>query len=139
MVMCYSFADAKICHGVDKDIMMEVFIPDRAAVRRFDETGVPWSNVVAFVSHQAPKDPDVFSLVHERGAMCILGSSRNLDRDFSAGKIDKPERDDGYRRLIRSGADIIEADLATAAGEALRPLQDVNSSKKHHFQRREAD
>ncbi len=136
MVMCYSFEDAKICYAVDKDVMMEVFIPERAAVRRFDETGVPWGNVAAFVSHQAPKDSDVFSLVHERGAMCILGSSRNLDHDFSAGRIGKPERDAGYRRLIHSGADVIEADLATAAGEALRPLQDVESSKKHFFRYR---
>ncbi|HEU5118204.1 MAG TPA: glycerophosphodiester phosphodiesterase family protein [Isosphaeraceae bacterium] len=133
MVMCYNFADARACYDLDPDIMMEVFIPDRASIRRFDETGVPWKNVVAFVSHNQPKDPEVFRLIHEKGAMCILGSSRTLDRDFSEGKIGEPQRDEGYRRLIHQGADIIEADLGIAAGSALESMWETKSPRRGDF------
>lgn len=134
MVMCYNFADARAVHDVDKNILMEVFIPDHAALERFDKTGVPWSNVVAFVSHNTPRDSSIFRQVHDKGSMCILGSSRNLDRDFIDGKITESARDDGYRQLILSGADVIEADLASDAGKAIESLQSKPSSKKPYFQ-----
>lgn len=136
MVMCPKLEDAKTTYKVDKDILMEVFVTTRDAFRRFDESGVPWSNAVAFVSQKKPKDPDVFSLIHDRGAMCMMGTSQSIDRDFSAGKTSESDRNDGYRQLVRYGSDIIEADMAIAAGKVLQPLQDIESFKKHFFKKR---
>ena len=91
---------------------MQVFIPNPAKVKEFDKTGVPWENVVAFVSHQMPADPSVFQLIHERGALCILGTSRNLDRQIITNKVTDPdELKNGYNSFYKAGVDILETDI----------------------------
>ena len=127
LVIAYSFDDAKRCYELDQDIMQEVMIPHRAAFDKFAQTGVPWRNIVAFVTHTQAGEPDIFQRLHEQGVMCIVGSSRTLDRDFSAGKI--PDRETltaKYQSLIQNGADIIEADLGIEAGAALQLLKTNN-------------
>lgn len=133
MVMCYTFEDAKKCYALDKDIMMEVFIPDRKSADEFEATGVPWSNVVAFVTHTQPKDPDIYQYIHQKGALCIRGSSRTVDKQYTENKISKLELIKGYKEIIHSGADIIEADLGIQAGNTLEQLQPANSSKQKYF------
>ncbi|GAA4305453.1 sulfatase-like hydrolase/transferase [Compostibacter hankyongensis] len=133
LIMAYTFEDAQKCYALDKDIMMEVFIPDRAAAEKFEKTGVPWSNVVAFVTHGEPKDSGVFRYLHERGVMAIRGSSRNIDKQYTGGEISKQELLEGYRRIIRSGADIVEADLGIEAGQGLGPIQVMQGTKKKFF------
>ena len=112
MIMAYSFEEAKLCYSLNKNIMMEVFISSPEKVREFDQTGVPWANIVAFVGHKKPDDPAVFRLIHEKGALCIMGTSRNLDREFIEGKVSNIEElEEGYNALLRDGADILETDI----------------------------
>lgn len=129
MVMCYSYEDARTVYQIDPNIMMEVFIPDEQSLRKFGDSGVPWKNVVAFVSHYQPKDPHIFEKIHEKGVSCIMGSSRTLDKDYLAEKISKTQLDSGYQRIIHSGADLIEADLGSEAGDGIRSLQDLTGSR----------
>jgi glycerophosphoryl diester phosphodiesterase len=133
MVMCYNYADAKKCYDIDKNIMMEVFIPDRKSAAKFEKTGVPWSNVVAFVTHGSPKDPGIFKYLHEKGVMAIRGSSRNIDKQYSAGEISKKELEKGYLKMVGSGTDIIEADLGVQAGETLQKEQTVSGTSHPYF------
>ncbi len=135
MVMAYSLADAKRCYELDKSIMMEiVFVHDLKSAAEFDQSGVPWENVVVFVTHTDPKEKGIFEYVHSKGAMCIRGSSRTIDKDYAAGKIAGEEVFyEKYRRLIRDGADIIEADLGIEAGRAIKSMQEGKSSKRKYF------
>ncbi len=134
LVIAYSFDDAKRCYELDAEIMQEVMLPDRAAVDRFARTGVAWSNVVAFVTHTQPKEPDVFQLLHERGVLCIVGVSRTLDRDFAAEKIaDRRLLTERYQDLIRAGVDILEADLGIEAGQALQPILPGNNRQRKYL------
>ena len=135
MIMAYSLADAKKCYSLDKDIMMElVFIGDLKAAAEFDNSGVPWNNVVVFATHTEPKDKGIFRYVHDKGAMCIRGSSRTIDKDFTDGKIaDTAILNDKYRQLINQEADIIEADLGIEAGKAIEKMQEVKSAKRKYF------
>lgn len=133
MVMCYNFADAKKCYALDKNIMMEVFVPDRKSADEFEATGVPWSNVVAFVTHTQPKDADIFNYLHKKGVLCIRGSSRTIDKQYTTNKISKLELEKGYKEIIDAGADIIEADLGLQAGKTLEQLKPKNSSKQKYF------
>jgi glycerophosphoryl diester phosphodiesterase len=94
---------------------------------------VPWANVIGFVSHELPADMNIFAEVHKRGALCILGSSRNIDRQFTSGKINAEELKKGYLSLIGYGADVIEADLGIEGGAALKDLQTARSSKSKYF------
>ena len=135
MVMAYTLDDAKKCYALDKNIMMEaVFIHDKKTVDEFDKSGVPWENVVVFVTHTEPKEADIFDYIHAKGAMCIRGSSRTIDKDFTKGIIkDTATLYEKYRELIKSGADIIEADLGIEAGAGIKPLQKMTGSKKKYF------
>jgi glycerophosphoryl diester phosphodiesterase len=113
---------------------MEVMMPDREAVVKFDSTGVPWSNVVCFITHTQPKDKDIFRLVHERGALCMMGSSRSADKDFQDGKIKTYDQlMAAYKGLIQEGADIIEADRGIDAGAAVQSLRPTGSPKERYF------
>lgn len=133
MVMCYSFDDAKKVYEIDERIMMEVFIPDVESAERFEKTGVPWSNVVAFVTHGEPKDPNVFDYLHEREVMAIRGSSFNIDRKYSSGKISRKELQKGYQNFLTSGTDIIEADLGVHAGKEVYKNSYEGHDKMKYF------
>ncbi|RAK00154.1 glycerophosphoryl diester phosphodiesterase [Larkinella arboricola] len=134
IVMAYSFEEAKTCYRLNKKMLMEVMFGTLEKVRAFDQTGVPWQNVVVFVSHNLGIDPAVFREIHQRGAMCMVGSSRNYDMQYAKGEIKSvDELNRKYLSIIDSGADIIEADLAIEAGTALKPLQNRTSSKALYF------
>lgn len=135
MVMAYSLEDAKKCYALDKNIMMEiVFVHDLKTAEEFDKSGVPWENVVVFVTHTEPNEEGIFDYIHSKGAMCIRGSSRTIDRAFTRKTItDTTELAKKYRQLILTGADIIEADLGIKAGEAIEKLQDMKSHKRKYF------
>ncbi len=135
MVMAYTLADAQKCYALDKDIMMElVFVHDRKTADEFEKSGVPWENVVVFVTHTEPKEKDIFDYIHSKGAMSIRGSSRTVDKDFTKGTItDKNVLYQKYQQLINDGADIIEADLGIEAGNGIAPMQEIKSQKKKYF------
>lgn len=133
IVISYSMEDTRKCYEMSKDILMEVMMGKIENVSAMDDSGVPWENVVGFVSHNLPVDESIFKEVHKRGAMCILGSSRNFDRQYTSGKVNANELAAGYRSLIDAGADIIEADLGIEAGNALKTLQPAKSSKYKYF------
>ncbi|WP_119080947.1 glycerophosphodiester phosphodiesterase family protein [Chitinophaga alhagiae] len=133
IVIAYSLNDIKKCYQLSPDIMMEVMTGKMEQVKQLDESGVPWENIIGFVSHELPRDSAIFHEVHQRGAMCILGSSRNYDRQFTSGQIDAAALEKGYLNLIGHGADVIEADLGVESGAALKPLQTAPSSKARFF------
>lgn len=134
LVMAYKLEDAKRCYQLDPTIMMEAaFIHDLNDAEAFDKSGVPWKNVVVFVTHTEPKDKAIFDYVHRKGAMCIRGSSRTIDKEFTDGKLSAETLSQRYRQLIRDGSDIIEADLGIEAGEGISSIQKIKSSKQKYF------
>jgi glycerophosphoryl diester phosphodiesterase len=133
IMIVYKLEDVKRCYELDKRIVMEVMVPDKEAVAKVEATGVPWKNIVAFVTHQQPKDKDIYNYVHQKGSLCIIGSSRTIDRSYTSGSIPQEELSNKYRALVADGADIIEADLGIEAGTALQPLANGTSSKKRYF------
>lgn len=134
MVIAYNFKDAQAGYKLNTNVMFEVMIPNAAKAAEFEKLGVPWGNVVAFVSHSAPEDAGIFALVHQKGARCLLGTSRNLDRQYLA----KPEAGlqplkKDYRALLEQGADILETDIPAALGEMLYGGRPVPEGKKRFF------
>jgi glycerophosphoryl diester phosphodiesterase len=125
IVMAYSFAEAKRGYALNENIMMQIFVNSHEKIMEFEETGVPWKNVVVFVGHQKPADPAIFDLIHQKGALCIMGTSRNLDREYLKGTItDIVELKDDYQALLGKGVDIIETDIPVA-------LSRIISNKEH--------
>lgn len=133
IVISYSDEDTKKCYAYNKDIIMEVMMGKEENIEMMDKSGVPWANVIGFVSHQLPESKAIFDAVHKRGAMCMLGSSRNIDQQYTKGQISADQLKEGYQRLISHGADVIEADLGIEGGAALLPLQQGKSVKAKYF------
>ncbi len=115
-----NISDAQRLHALCPAMMMELMMPDRRRVEAFDTSGVPWSQVIAFVGHEPPTDAGLLRLIHDRGALCMAGTSRNLDRELAVG--DEQEREAiaaRYNDLLSVGVDLIEADLAAEVGRLL--------------------
>ena len=109
IVMAYSFEEAKLGYRLNNNILMQVFINSPEKVEEFDRTGIPWENIVAFVGHNMPDDPSLFHLIHQKGSLCIVGTSRNLDLDLtSEGNNERLK--EKYLEMYRAGADILETD-----------------------------
>ena len=119
IVIAYSPEEIRKCYSIEPNINMEIMLADTAAVRLFEETGVPWENIVGFVNHKLVTDTTIFDIIHRNGALAIVGSSRNHDIAFKNGEIDIKELRTRYQRMITDGADIIETDLAIEAGQSL--------------------
>jgi glycerophosphoryl diester phosphodiesterase len=120
MLIVYSVAGAEECYRRNNNIIMEVMITDREQFDAFDKSGVPWNNIVAFVGHRPPRDPELLAMIHAKGACCIAGSSRNLDRELAEHRDDPPEAiTQRYRALLGRGVDLIEADLAADVGRLI--------------------
>ncbi len=135
VLIVYSFADAQRCHAMDPHIMMEVMIPNAEQAAAFDRTGVPWSNIVAFVGHSPPQEPQLCQMIHARGASCMGGTSRNIDRLFIERQVtDVTDLRPQYRVLLDMGIDLIETDLPRYVGRMLFDPQAVPASRARFLQ-----
>jgi glycerophosphoryl diester phosphodiesterase len=120
LMIVNSFKDAQECHKANPNVFMEVMIPNREKVAEFDALGIPWRNVVAFVGHVPPEDPALYEAIHAKGANCMIGTSRNLDKQMISGQVkDIKELEPGYRAFLKRGADLIETDIPVALGPML--------------------
>ncbi len=134
MLIVYSYRDARKCYELNKNIMMEVMIPNRKRFEEFDKTGVPWNNIVAFVGHTPPTDTELMKMIHAKGTCCMVGTSRNLDRQLNvnrAGGSAVIEQD--YRALLQNGIDLIETDLPGHVGKMLYGESAIPASKSRFF------
>jgi glycerophosphoryl diester phosphodiesterase len=134
VLIVYSFEEAKLCYNLNRNIMMEVMIPNIEKAEEFEKTGVPWENVFAFVGHNLPNDVKLYETLHQKGVLCMAGSSRNVDRKFLTGSTSdfnslKSEYDD----FLNKGIDLIETDIPTHVGPLLFSAFPGHSSKAKYF------
>ena len=134
ILIVYSFKDAQACYELNKNIMMEVMIPNRARFHEFEEAGIPWSNVVAFVGHTPPKDKQLLKMLHEKGVLCIAGTSTNLDRKLTVNRArGNSAIEEEYRVLLQRGVDVIETDCPREVGRLFYGKSAVPASKARFF------
>jgi glycerophosphoryl diester phosphodiesterase len=134
MLIVMNFKDVQAVHLLNPGIAMEVMIPTVAKAREFDTLGVPWANVVAFVGHTPPEDPALYEYVHSKGARCMIGTSRNLDRQFLSKQVaDLKTLEPQYRAFMKRGADIIETDIPAPLGAMLHRDTPVPAKLKPYF------
>lgn len=135
-LIVYSFKHARKCYELNKNIMMEVMIPNREKYDEFDQTGIPWENIIAFVGHTPPRDAGLLQMIHERGTCCMVGTSRNLDRELMINRASGTgSTEQRYHVLLQSGTDIIETDLPREVGKLLFSDSEVPASKSKFFQK----
>lgn len=134
MLIVNTFKDARACYELNPNVMMEVMIPNRDKLAEFQKLGIPWRNVVAFVGHAPPEDAALYESIHAEGACCMIGTSRNLDRQIITGETaDIQELKPAYRAFLDRGADLIETDIPTHLGPLLYQDVAVPAAKKQYF------
>jgi len=136
ILIVYSFKHARKCYELNKNIMMEVMIPNRERFEEFDKAGIPWGNIIAFVGHTPPRDAVLLQMIHEKGTCCMVGTSRNLDGEFNVNRASGTESiEQHYRALLQRGADVIETDIPREVGKLLYSESTIPASKSQFFQR----
>jgi glycerophosphoryl diester phosphodiesterase len=138
LLIVYSFQEAKACYELNPNLMMEVMIPNRAKVAEFDQLGVPWRNIVAFVGHVPPEDRGLYEQIHAKGACCMIGTSRNLDRQLVVRQASEPAAlESDYRAFLARGADLIDTDLPAPLWPLLYAKTEPPAGKRELFQTRQ--
>lgn len=133
MIMVSKMEDIKAVYDLDPDIMMEVFLGTHERFQQFDQTGVPWDRIIPFISHQPPEDRNLINMIHAKGSSCMAGSSRYLDRELKTLGKSSPEMKNGYRKLLKSGIDIIETDLPIQVTELIYQNTEAPQKKARFF------
>lgn len=126
IVSAYSVEEAKFYHDRNKDIMIEAFITSHKRFEEYDESGISWKNIIAYVSQ--PKSKELYDRIHERGAMVMVYTAKVFDK-----LPDKVQREDAYREIIANGADIILSDRPVEAAQAIKESWPQTSNKKKFF------
>ncbi|MGE0755523.1 MAG: glycerophosphodiester phosphodiesterase family protein [Pirellulaceae bacterium] len=120
LLIVYNFRDVRACYERNPNILMEVMIPDHERLAEFDRLGVPWRNVIAFVGHTPPRDTTLYDAIHARGARCLVGTSRNLDRRVLEQRVERIDSlEPEYRAILGRGADLFETDIPAELGPLL--------------------
>ncbi len=127
-LISYTFPAAKKLHLMAPDLMLSVTIRNMDEIKRLEETGIPWSKVIAFTG-VAERPLEFNQALHQRGVFTILGVLGNLDqRAASRGDLI-------YVSFIQNGADILATDRPIEAAQAIKTLAPSQSSKSKYFKK----
>ena len=134
MVMTYSSKDIKECHAQNPDLMMEVMLGTRERFEEFDASGVPWNRIIAFVGHTQTPDVELCRRIRAKGASCMAGTSRNVDRQFLNGSVTTMEKlRPEYRAVLDRGVDLLETDIPRELAPLLYPTLPTTGTKARFF------
>jgi len=127
LISTYAPEEAKFYYERNPKLMFEAFIKTEEAMREYEATGVPWKNIVAYLSQPGGRK-SLMEQLHSKYVMCIIYTTPAFEKI----KDDK-ERLSAYPQLIRNGADIILSDRVFEVEETICPLRPLKSSKQRFF------
>jgi glycerophosphoryl diester phosphodiesterase len=103
ILSAYDLTEAKFHYAQNKDIMLEAFIKNPEQVAAYDQSGIPWKNIIAYVSQ--PKKKEFYDLLHSKGVMAMVYTATVVEKEK-----DENLRKQAYANIINTGGDIILAD-----------------------------
>ncbi|MEN2284376.1 glycerophosphodiester phosphodiesterase family protein [Algoriphagus sp. SE2] len=125
-LITYTFPAAKKIHTMAPELMLSITIRNDEEIKRLEETGIPWTKVIAFTG--LSERPLQFNqALHQRGVFTILGVLGNLDQSAET------RGDQIYASFVQNGADILATDRPIEAAAAIKTLQPSISSKSKYF------
>ncbi|WP_425637780.1 glycerophosphodiester phosphodiesterase family protein [Algoriphagus yeomjeoni] len=127
-LITYSFAAAKKLHSMAPELMLSVTIRNMEEIQRLEESGIPWTRVIAFTG-VAERPQEFNKALHEKGVFTILGVLGNLDQSAVA------RGDQIYASFVQKGADILATDRPIEAAAAIKTLAPSKSSKSKYFKK----
>ncbi|MBO9204145.1 MULTISPECIES: glycerophosphodiester phosphodiesterase family protein [Niastella] len=129
MITVHNAKQAKFYYDDNKNVMFEAFVKTKKAMMEYEEAGIPWQQIMAYIGPEdKPENKELIDLLHQRGVMCMISSAPTYDKLSTA-----EERAKAYAQIIKSGVDVIEADKAIEAANAIRSLVPASSEKNKFF------
>ncbi len=112
VVITYDVPTAQRYHDLNHRLVLSCSARGVEGTARLLESGIPATNLVAFVGvYEPPKE--VYGLLHAKSICAILGTMGNLDRKAKTNGIQT------YIELLQNGADILATDDVKLASEAI--------------------
>lgn len=131
MVTVHNAKQAKFYYDDDPNRMMSAFIKTEEAFRQFEASGVPWSNMIAYIGPEnKPANKKMYELLHNHGVMCMISAATVYDK-----LPDAETRAEAYRETFRQGADILESDLPVEAAAATRKSLPRSEKRKYFIKK----
>jgi glycerophosphoryl diester phosphodiesterase len=116
ILSAYDLEEAKFHYSQNQDIMLEAFIKNPEQVAAYDQSGIPWKNIIAYVSQ--PKKKEFYDLLHARGVMAMVYTSTVVEKEK-----DEVLRKQAYRDIINTGGDIILADKVKEVSSVISDMK----------------
>ncbi|WP_230981493.1 glycerophosphodiester phosphodiesterase family protein [Echinicola salinicaeni] len=117
VLITYDFGAAKMLHHLNPELMLSVTIRNEVEWGRFEETGIPVENIIAFTG-LSERESSFNKMLHEHGVFTILGVLGNLDKRAIA------RGDHVYKEFLDNGTDILATDRPLEAAEVLKQHND---------------
>ncbi len=124
IVSAYTLEEAKFYHERDKDIMIEAFITNHKKFVEYEESGISWKNIIAYMGQ--PKSKTLYDKIHEKGSMIIVHMGKVFDK-----LPDKDKRKEAYREIIDSGVDILLSDRPVESAQLVKEIWLEKNNKQN--------
>ena len=130
MVTVHNAEQAIFYHKKNKDRMFSAFIKTEDDFGKFENSGVPWSQIIAYIGPKIKEeDNKIYDLLNSKGVMCMISAASSYDK-----LDDLSERQKAYVDIIKDGASIIESDYPVELYKAIKSMIPDNSPKNKYFQ-----
>ncbi|MFX4689767.1 hypothetical protein ABTB16_20460, partial [Acinetobacter baumannii] len=81
----------------------------------YEAAGMPWQNMIAYIgSENKPENKIMLDLLHQRKVKCMISAAPVYDK-----LVTEEQRAQAYRKIFKSGADILESDLPVEVARAI--------------------
>jgi glycerophosphoryl diester phosphodiesterase len=129
MKTVHSAAEAKFYLEENPNSMFSAFMRNKKEVEEYENAGVPFTQLIAYIGPKVkPDNQELYSLINQKGAMCMISSASSYDKLQSA-----EERKAAYQSIAKDGASIIESDYPIELAEAVAGFIKKDSPKKRFF------
>ncbi|MDO1451390.1 glycerophosphodiester phosphodiesterase family protein [Rhodocytophaga aerolata] len=117
MLTVHKAEQARFYYAHNPNRMFSAFIRSRQEFDDFENSGIPWSQIMAYVGPVSKaENKQLYELLHKRGVMCMISAAPSYDK-----LPDPVARQKAYREIIQAGADVIESDLPIEVANAIAP------------------
>ncbi|MES2458014.1 MAG: glycerophosphodiester phosphodiesterase family protein [Bacteroidota bacterium] len=116
MLTVHNAKEAQFYHQINPKIRFSAFILTEQAMQEYEDAGIPWSNVMAYVGPKVkPENKALINQLHARGVRCMISAASSYDK-----LTDAAGRKAAYQEIINSGAEVVESDLPIEVAKAVQ-------------------
>ncbi len=129
MVTVHNAEQAIFYHEKNKDRMFSAFIKTEEDYQKFEHSGVPWSQIIAYIGPKIKgEDSKIYDLLNAKGVMCMISAASSYDK-----LDDLSERQKAYHDIVKDGASIIESDYPIELYKAIKSMIPENGPKNKYY------